>query len=55
MAVNSISYQYRELLPTVRGKRHAVGRMVVWEAPDIEEGSEEWNMSQHYDASTTDG
>ena len=29
--------------------RHAVGRMVEWEAPDIEEGSEEWHMSHHYD------
>ena len=29
--------------------RHAVGRMGEWEAPDIEEGSEEWNMSHHYD------
>ena len=28
--------------------RHAVGRMVEWEAPDIEKGSKEWNMSQHY-------
>ena len=28
MAVNSISYQYREWLPTVRGMRHAVERMV---------------------------
>ena len=45
MAVNPISYQYREWLPTVRGMRHAVGRMVEWEAPDIEEGSEEWHMS----------
>ena len=49
MSVNPISYQYREWLPTVRGMRHAVGRMVEWEAPDIEEGSEGWNMSQHYD------
>ena len=28
MAVNLISYQYREWLPTVRGMRHAIGRMV---------------------------
>ena len=49
MAVNPISYQFREWLPTVRGMRHAVGRMVEWAAPDIEEGSEEWHMSHHYD------
>ena len=29
--------------------RHAVGRMVEWEAPDIEEGLEEWKMSPHSD------
>ena len=49
MAVTPNSYQYREWLPTVRGMRHAVGRMVEWEAPDIEAGSEEWHMSHHYD------
>ena len=49
MAVTPISYQDREWLPTVRGMRHAVGRMVEWEAPDIEEGYEEWHMSHHYD------
>ena len=47
MAVNPISYQYWEWLPTVRGMKHSVGRMIEWEAPDIEEGSEEWKMSQH--------
>ena len=47
MAVTHISYQYREWLPTVRGMRHAIGRMVEWEAPDIEESSEVWNMSPH--------
>ena len=49
MAVTPINYQYREWLPTVRGMRHVVGLMVEWEAPDIEKGSEKWNMSQHYD------
>jgi len=49
MNVTPVSYQYREWLPTVRGMRHAVGRMVEWEAPDIETGSEEWHTSHHYD------
>ena len=52
MAVTSINYQSREWLPTVRGMRHAVDRMVEWEAPDIEESSEEWNTSH---ASIIDG
>ena len=46
MAVTPINYQYREWLPTVRGMRHAV-RMVEWEAPDIEESSEVWNITPH--------
>jgi hypothetical protein len=29
--------------------RHAVARMVEWEAPPIDEGSEEWKISQHTD------
>jgi hypothetical protein len=49
MAVNATSYQYREWLPTVQGMRHAVGRMVEWEAPTIDEGLEEWRISQHSD------
>ena len=49
MAVDAISYQYREWLPTVQGMRHAVGRMVEWEAPFIDAGSEEWKISPHTD------
>jgi hypothetical protein len=49
MAVDAISYQYREWLPTVQGIRNAVGRMVEWEAPPIDEGLEEWKISQRTD------
>ena len=52
MAVNPVSYQFWEWLPTVRGMRHAVGRMVEWEAPVIEEGSEECKICLN--AMTTD-
>jgi hypothetical protein len=49
MTVDATSYQYREWLPTVQGMRHAVCRMVEWEAPLIDAGSEEWEISQHTD------
>ena len=49
MAVNTTSYQYREWLPTVQGMRHAVGRMVEWEAPTLDAGLEEWKMSHNSD------
>jgi hypothetical protein len=45
MAVNETSYQYREWSPTVQGMRNAVGRRVEFEAPTIDEGSEEWKMA----------
>jgi len=42
MEVQETRYQYRVWLDAVPGMRHAVGRLVVWEAPQINVRSEEW-------------
>jgi hypothetical protein len=49
MAVNETNYQYREWLPMIQGIRNAVGRQVEWEAPNIDEGSEEWMIAPYSD------
>ena len=49
MEVQETRYQYRVWLDAVPGMRHAVGRLVVWEAPQINVRSEEWGMARLVD------
>ena len=49
MEVQETGYQYRVWHDAVPGMRHAVGRSVVWEAPQINVRSEEWGMARLVD------
>jgi hypothetical protein len=49
MEVQETRYQYRVWHDAVPGMRHAVGRSVVWEAPQINVSSEEWGMARLVD------